>query len=299
MEKKCQILINNLSGSCNPQYIERLVMPLAKGCVCSVFHVDEKNHFCKSDTNRLIVCGGDGTLNRAVNLYDGDDIELVYCPFGTLNEASKGSGKKHKAGILTHCGQLDDGRKFCYVLGCGTFTPLGYSVRNASKRKLKALAYIGGVFKELKVHRTRATITTKDFTLDGEFCLIMALHSAQCFGLRFNRMFQPNKHSLHLLAIKAPRHNGFLGLAEMFFSFFRAFFIGFGKPYHSKKMTFAPITQAKITTQTPTDFCVDGEKWQLPCSFEVKAATLNPRIIVYPKRSLKQAAKKIKQGKKL
>ncbi len=296
--KKCVIVINHLSGgykSANEQNLKKL---FGKGYQTSVFHIESNTHFKKEDVDRVVVCGGDGTFNSIINLYRNTQTEIVYCPFGTLNETSKNGEDEKGIFVIDVCGetQSENGNGyFSYVLASGTFTPLGYTVDKKMKQKIKSLAYVSHIAKQLKVARINATLTIDDKQIEKqEYCLVMALHSKQCFGLKFNRMFKPNDKRMYLLTIKAPKHNGLLGLIEMFFSFFRAFFVGFTKPYQSKKMTFTPFESLHVTLDNPTDFCVDGEKWTMPTSFTVTPITLSPKVKVYTQYSVNRLIKYIK-----
>ena len=176
-----------------------------------------------------------------------------------------------------------DEKYFTYVLATGTFTPLGYNVDNKLKRKIKALAYILGVFKELKVYRIPAKICADGKTQKGEYSLIMAIKSKQCFNLKFNRAYKKTG-GIYLLTIAAPKHDKLLGLIELFFPYFRAFFVGFSKEYSSKRIKFLKINNANITIEGGATFCVDGEKRDMPQSFNIAESGLNPPITVISKR---------------
>lgn len=151
---------------------------------------------------------------------------------------------------------------FTYVLACGSFTPIGYTAKVELKKKFGVLAYIGQVIKEYKPHRIHAKIDYDGKHVEGEFSLIMFLKSPRCFGFRFNRDFKPDSASGHLLAIRSPKHNGFLGCIEMFFPFFRTFFIGLKKEKNDK-IIFARTYDLKLNFNEDIDFCKDGEKQTL------------------------------------
>ena len=53
---------------------------------------------------------------------------------------------------------------------------------------------------------------------------------------------------------------GILGKIRMFFPFFRSFFMGFNKEYHSKNIDFFPAKQAEIVLKEEQVFCMDGER---------------------------------------
>lgn len=282
--------MNNMSGGYKAADEASLKSVFGEGFSTSVFHIEKDKPFGYSEADRVVVCGGDGTLNSVINLYRETTAEIFYCPYGTLNEASKRGGKSGEPFEITDGGEAS-GRYFSYVLATGTFTPLGYAVENRVKQKIKSMAYIVNVLKQLKVKRVKAELTVDGVTETGEYSLIMAIDSRQCFGLKFNKLFKPNDGKIHLLTVKSPRFNGLFGLVEMFFPFFRAFFIGFKKPYKSKRAEFREFKSLYVKTDAPCDFCVDGEKWTMPREFNVTPAKLMPPITVFSGKYLKKAAK--------
>ncbi|MGN0752597.1 MAG: diacylglycerol/lipid kinase family protein [Christensenellales bacterium] len=257
-QPRCVIVINRLSGNGNRADERTLKRALGRGYSADSYYITKK-HTLKdfSAYERIVVCGGDGTLNGILNSKMRDDVEIIYLPYGTLNEFYKG-GIKDNHFLKDICFAND--LYFSYVMAAGIFTPIGYCVNDKKKRKYKALAYISHVVKEYKIHRIKAKITTGDYQDKGEYSLIMAIDSPRCFGFRFNRLFNADDGIMHLLTIKAPKSSGLLGKIKIFFPLFRAFFIGFGKPYHSKNMDFRPFDSLQISLSEDVDFDVDGEK---------------------------------------
>ncbi len=284
MEKKCLIVINKISGKADHVKEDRLQKLFSDGFSTEFFYITEQNSFTYRAADRLVICGGDGTFNRILNMYYGTDTELVYYPCGTLNETAHKDLEKTGDFLIPECGSVN-GKYFSYVFATGTFTPLGYAVDTGLKHKVKSFAYIINVFKQLKVWRIDADLTIDGQKEKGQYCLLMALYSPQCFGLRFNKMFGLADKHLYLLSVKAPRFNGFFGLAEMFFSFFRAFFIGFKKPYLSRKMRFAPFTDLHVVAKKQYDFCVDGDKWTMPTDFTVRPVSIQKPVRVVLEKS--------------
>lgn len=256
--KRCIIVINKLSGNGNRADERTLKTALGAGYAVDYYYIVEKQKLEDfSEYDRIVVCGGDGTLNGILNSKIRDDVEIIYMPYGTLNEFYNG-GIKNNHFLKDICFAND--LYFSYVMAAGIFTPIGYCVNDKKKRKYKALAYIAHVVKEYKIHRIKAKISASDFKDEGEYLLIMAIDSPRCFGFRFNRLFKADDGIMHLLTIKAPKTNGIFGKIKIFFPLFRAFFVGFGKPYHSKNMEFRPFDKLTISLDKDVDFDMDGEK---------------------------------------
>lgn len=284
------IVINDKSGRSGKINVEILKKAYGKGYDADVVHIGDR-FYPFAPAERVVVLGGDGTLNSIVNAYYGTETEIIYIPTGTLNECAK----KNKCDfVLDNCGKADN-KYFTYVLAAGTFTPLGYSVDNRLKKKIKAFAYVLGVFRELKVSRIPAVITSSGKTESGEYSLIMAIKSKQCFGLKFNRAFDKD-NGLYMLTVKAPASNGIAGLIKLFFPYFRAFFIGFSKEYHSKTMDFIRIKKAEFSFMKSETFCSDGEKRIMPKKFSIEEAELSPHVTVVTKAGVRNLYKSRKES---
>lgn len=257
-QPRCVIVINRLSGNGNRADECMLKSAFERGYSVDFYYITQKQMLKDfSAYERIVVCGGDGTLNGILNSKMRDDVEIIYLPYGTLNEFYKG-GIKDNHFLKDICFAND--LYFSYVMAAGIFTPIGYCVNDKKKRKYKALAYISHVVKEYKIHRIKAKLTTQDYCDEGEYSLIMAIDSPRCFGFRFNRLFKTDDGIMHLLAIRAPKNNGLIGKIKIFFPLFRAFFVGFNKSYHSKNMEFRPYDKLTISLNEDVDFDVDGEK---------------------------------------
>ncbi len=207
-----------------------------------------------SDYDEIAVCGGDGTLSTIMQKLCNYEKTVYYYPCGTLNDKGKSKIKSKNNPIV---GRAND-KIFTYVFATGTFTPIGYAVEQRLKKKLGVLAYLLDVVREYKVYRERATITCDGKTYEGEFTLLMLIKSPRCFGFPFNRDYREDEESGHLVAIRSPRHNGLIGKIEIFFPFFRVFFIGLKKE-RDGCIVFKRIQNCTMTLKDKTQFCVDGE----------------------------------------
>ncbi|MDE7373542.1 MAG: hypothetical protein K2N18_05715, partial [Clostridia bacterium] len=237
IRKKCIIIINELAGNSRKINADNLKKVFGAGFDVYTFVIKQQTALTDfSEYDRIVICGGDGTLNGILNCNTMRGAEIIYCPSGTLNELATGNSHG-KEFILRDAGMADD-KLFSYVFACGIFTPLGYIVKSKSKKKFKVFAYIAKVVSQYKLHHIDAKLTLDGVVDEGDYSLIMAIDSPKCFGLKFNKMYKFDDGLLHVLTIKTPKHRGLLGKIEIFFPLFRAFFIGFKKPYRSKNMLF-------------------------------------------------------------
>ena len=270
---KCLLLINTSSGNAarvvdNPRLKETL---LAMYDAVDEIRITEHDRdfdlpAALKGYGALAVCGGDGTFHNTLNAVRDLDVELMYVPCGTFNDAAKtlklGKALKADSDRLVRRIDLGDinGRLFSYVAAAGSFTPIGYIPNTKYKKLFKRFVYYFYAFKEFRIHRIPARIRTDSgLAVDKTFSLIMAINSKYCFGFPFNRRFSHNNGKAQLLLIEAPE--GCLRYVRFFLRFFRAFFIGFNKEYRGKHVTFVDFTSATVDLDAPVEFCVDGERF--------------------------------------
>lgn len=106
--------------------------------------------------DRLVCCGGDGTLNETVRgllaLPDGQRPVLGYIPAGTTNDFSRTLGLPKTAAELAEVAGAGtprpvdvgeaQGQPFTYVAAFGLFTDVSYSTPQANKNLLGHFAYV-------------------------------------------------------------------------------------------------------------------------------------------------------------
>ena len=264
--KNCLILINDKAGKCRRCSIDKVRAQIGEHIFTSV-HLPCNMPIDFGGYDSLAVCGGDGTLQLIMQDVYRTDKTVYYFPCGTLNDKGKAEKYCHvpeNPHEIT-VGKVDED-VFTYVLACGAFTDIGYTTKEKDKQRLGVLAYILKVLKSYKVNRIKCKVSiddngkAKDFV--GEFNLVMFIKSPRCFGFKFNYAFDEMDNGGHLLLIRSPKHNGIMGKIEMFFPFFRVFFMGL-KSEREGTIIFKKIEGAKLYLNTPSTFCMDGEKHTL------------------------------------
>jgi len=91
------ILYNDLAGDRNKKFDKTVLLntEFYSGTFVNVTEVEHSSFFASlKDDDVLLVCGGDGTLNRFVNKIEGLDFkgEIYYLPSGTGNDFAKDTG---------------------------------------------------------------------------------------------------------------------------------------------------------------------------------------------------------------
>lgn len=263
-DKSCLVISNKDSGKAKKPTPEKLMSLFELKGNTEIY--DGTQNF--TDFTDIIVCGGDGTISRAVDMCQNQNHNIFYNPQGTVNDFGK-IAKLSETPVLGKA----NGRSFCYVLASGTFTSIGYTAKRNTKKTLGKLAYIFEALKVFRVEKIDATINTEKNKFSGVYTLIMLLRSPRCFGFNFNRLYRSNKKELYLLLVEAPKNK-----LSLFFKFFRCFFIGFGKNYEKHKITFLPIEHAEISFKDKVSFCLDGEKQDYENNVSVDSYVFDGKI---------------------
>lgn len=258
----CLLVVNTLSGNASKVREDELIRKYAPQDSVTVKYIrDPADSYSVENVDKLIVCGGDGTLNHALNLCRDREMDVIYLPFGTFNETADGRWNK-KEKQLAMLGRIQ-GMDFAYVAAAGSFTGIGQAPSAKSKRRFKIFAYFSKVLSCYKVHRIEAEIKCDKLSEKDVYTLLMLSNARRCFGFRFNKLYRDNSDELQLIAIKAPKKDNLLGKIKMFFPFFRVFFLGFSKEKIGKSIRFLSIKEASLTLPSPTPFCIDGERKDL------------------------------------
>ena len=136
----------------------------------------------RGDYDRLVCCGGDGTLNEVISglMQTEGKKELGYIPAGTTNDFAAGLGLAKnlgKAAEAAVCGlphELDlgsfNGRYFSYVASFGMFSASSYSAPQTVKNIFGHAAYVMEGMKELLNIKTYPVRLEADGrTIEGEY----------------------------------------------------------------------------------------------------------------------------------
>ena len=173
--------------------------------------------------DRVICCGGDGTLNETVRgmLQGKHTVPIGYIPAGSTNEFASSLGLPKQMeeatriaaeGVPFRCdaGTLN-GNYFVYVAAFGAFAEVSYSTSQQAKNLLGHLAYLlEGMSRlpKLKAHHVR--VEYDDQILEDEFIVGMVTNSLSVGGFKglCGRDVRLNDGQFEALFIKQPKHVG-------------------------------------------------------------------------------------------
>ena len=173
----------------------------------------------ENEYERIVVCGGDGTLNEVITglMKAGLRLTLGYIPSGTLNEWSSGLGiarsiPKAAADITTGKKiQLDIGkfgeRYFSYTASFGAFTDASYSAPQDVKNVLGQAAYFFEGIKSLgNIKPVHLKFKTAERETEGDF-LFGAVSNSMSVGriVKFDEsVVKLNDGRFEILLIRNP-----------------------------------------------------------------------------------------------
>lgn len=169
--------------------------------------------------DRIIVCGGDGTLNEVITgiMRKGLSCTLGYIPYGTLNEWSSGlkisrnpfvAASDILTGIETDLdiGQFED-KYFSYTASFGAFTEASYSAPQEIKNVLGQAAYFFEGIKSLSnIKPIHLKFKCDDREIEDDF-LFGAISNSMSVGgiVKFNdSIVKLNDGKFEVLLIKNP-----------------------------------------------------------------------------------------------
>ncbi|MBE6007707.1 MAG: YegS/Rv2252/BmrU family lipid kinase [Lachnospiraceae bacterium] len=198
--KKLKLIYNPMSGSKSfKDDIDLCISILQEGGYeVSLFRSakvgDVEKHIAKmsDDIDVLVISGGDGTINRAVNILmeRGLDIPVGIIPSGTANDFARFLNIKTRD-VKTACEAivrgktvradlgLANGQAFVNVCGGGLLTNVSQHIDIDFKNSFGRLAYyIKGAEQIANMKAMPLRITTKTEVIEDDFYLFLALNSS-------------------------------------------------------------------------------------------------------------------------
>jgi len=168
---------------------------------------------------KIVVCGGDGTLNEVISgiMQTDIDLSLGYIPAGTLNEwstglhISKNIPTAAKDILSGHTVKLDIGKfgdkYFSYTASFGAFTEASYSAPQDIKNVLGQAAYFFEGVKSIgNIKPVHLKFTYDDGEIEGDF-LFGAISNSMSVGgvVKFKEaMVKLNDGLFEVLLIRKP-----------------------------------------------------------------------------------------------
>ncbi|MCD7804125.1 MAG: diacylglycerol kinase family lipid kinase [Oscillospiraceae bacterium] len=221
---------------------------------------------CNAGYDRIVIAGGDGTLNEAVNGFIRADYRnsFGYIPCGSTNDFSKSVGiptrtldaaKTAIEGVPFVCdvGSLN-GRYFAYVAAFGTLAEVSYSTPQNAKNQLGFSAYIlEGLASLPAMTSYKLTFESEERSGKGDYLLGLILNTVHVGGMKIRGVddIRLDDGKFEVLLIKNPKNTAELNhiiASVMKLDFDNEYMDGF----KTSKLT--------LKCKTPIAWTVDGEK---------------------------------------
>jgi YegS/Rv2252/BmrU family lipid kinase len=273
--KKLLLLFNPTSGkgAMKSRLADIVNMYTGAGFICTVLASQYAGHITKAiehlatDYDRLVVSGGDGTLNEAVTALLTIPAEkrpkFGYIPSGSTNDYARtlhlpksllgaAARTKEDRELVVDVGRLND-KPFVYVACFGAFTEVTYSTPQEMKNTIGHSAYIIEAIKSLPgIKPKRLKVQLSDGTdLSGEFLFGMISNASSVAGFKDLAGKHVDLHDgkFEMTLIRKPKSP--VEYNEIVWAML--------SKSESDNVIRAKVSSVTILSDQPVDWVVDGE----------------------------------------
>ena len=211
-----------------------------------------------SNYDLIVVTGGDGTLNEAVNGLAGKENApiLGYIPSGTCNDVARSLGIPKnvdkaldiilKGNVFEH-DLMKVNQNYCiYVCGMGIFTSSSYSTNSKAKRKLGKLAYFLNGFKDVICGKTfHLQFESNLLNFNGTASLMLLMNSRSVAGFSLNKNADLQDGKIDVCIIHEKKNKKYVSLSSKL-KIAKLFLFGYDKVKNTKRTKVVSIDRAKV-----------------------------------------------------
>lgn len=218
-----------------------------------------------NEVDRVVVAGGDGTLNGAVNgfMEAGLTRPFGYIPCGSTNDFSHSLGvpvqiiPAAKNALFGRPFSYDigcmNGRYFNYVAGFGAFTDVTYTTPQNQKNALGYFAYlISGAASLPNISHYRVKFESEERSGEGDFILGLVTNTLQVGGMKnlLPKDTELNDGLFEVLLVKNPKNP--LDLNKILASVMK-------RDYSADCFEYFKTARVGFSCDAPLAWTVDGE----------------------------------------
>ncbi len=207
-----------------------IIEPYRLGCDCCFSQAFD---FDWSLYHHILIAGGDGTINGAVNEIKsrGIDLPLAVLPAGTANDFANllgFNGDINSACLDILDGEIYDidlgvvnGKYFVNVLSVGLFTEISQKTPTIIKNTFGKMAYYLSTVSELpNFRKTRMKIESAEYSLDDGFWIMFVFNGRTAGNLKIAFESSPNDGLLDVILVKGDSIVEAVSTAVVFFTRF-------------------------------------------------------------------------------
>ncbi len=269
-------IINSTSGRGNiKNYINEIRKNLEEQNMQVNIQLTRKEYNAKNividnirETDLILVCGGDGTLNETISALmelNIKDVSVAYIPMGTTNDLARSLDMpikdisitknllQSKAKILD-VGKFNNGKYFCYVTAFGVLTDVSYNTSQKAKNRYGRIAYYLKAMKELMhIPTYKVKIQFDEEELEGDFIYGGISNSQSIAGFKWFRREDIDlaDGKFEAIFIRKPKKiSGYFRLLNDFIH----------KNYMlNRDVVYFKANKITVTTEKNVDWTIDGE----------------------------------------
>ncbi len=294
MERRLLLIINPSSGTRQGEKRLASIIEILQtgGYLCTVMLTDRQMAaseyaFIYGREYDVIACaGGDGTFNETVNgmLRAGLTIPLGYIPSGSTNDFAVSLKiptdicAAADAIVTGDIRKLDIGlfgeRNFSYVASFGAFTKTSYATSQSFKNAFGHFAYLLSSVKDVWSIRSQHLRFEFNGQIHEDDYIFGAISNSTSLGGVMTidpQLVDMNDGLFEIMLIKQPRNlNDLLQITNALMT----------KQYQCDMITFESTASVTVTTDSPIDWSLDGEKETIDGTFEVSCLHDSLNIII-------------------
>ena len=220
------------------------------------------------DFDRIISCGGDGTLNEIVtgimSLPPEERRPIGFIPAGTTNDladtlripktpVAAAEAIIQNQPLPNDVGWFNNTRYFNYIASCGAFTSTSYATPQNMKNSLGHLAYVLEGIKSLnEIKPIYMKVTCDELTTDGDFLFAGVTNSLSVGGIyKFDaKHVNLSDGTFEVILIRMPKNT--TDIVDIFYKLANL-------DYEENQVLFFHTSSITIECEEPTKWTVDGE----------------------------------------
>ncbi len=273
-QKKIMLIVNPRAGKMQSKFALPDIADIwhKNGYETAVYYTaadlgaDELVQTHAADYDIIACCGGDGTVNSAIDglMQIKNRPPLGFIPAGTTNDLASSLGLpkrlRRAAHFISHedpltfdIGSFNENTYFAYIASFGAFTEVSYNTSQSAKNILGHTAYIFAAMRampKIKPHHIR--IESEELNEEDDYIFGAVTNSTSIAGtFKYEKDYvEFNDGKFEVLLIKDPKRLGTavkIGLSMM------------NKSYKNHYITRFHTSEIKITSDEPLDWALDGE----------------------------------------